>query len=58
MKAKFDAIIQPEQAKYLDQLLTQGADPIGGSPQELASFLRAEIDRWTKLIRQANIRAD
>jgi len=41
-----------------DQLLTQGADPIGSSPQELASFLRAEIDRWTKLIRQANIRAD
>ena len=27
MKAKFDAIIQPEQARYLDQLLTQ-SDPL------------------------------
>src|SRR5262245_8437546 len=27
MKAKFDAIIQPEQAQYLDQLLTQ-SDPL------------------------------
>ena len=27
MKAKFDAIIQPEQAKYLDELLTQN-DPL------------------------------
>ena len=41
-----------------EQLLTQGADPIGSSPKELASFLRAEIDRWTVLIRQADIRAD
>ena len=41
-----------------EQLLAQGADPIGSSPQELASFLRAEIDRWRNLIRQADIRAD
>ncbi|MBI4189007.1 MAG: tripartite tricarboxylate transporter substrate binding protein, partial [Betaproteobacteria bacterium] len=37
------------------QLLAQGADPIGNSPQALASFLKAEIDRWTKVIREANI---
>jgi tripartite-type tricarboxylate transporter receptor subunit TctC len=41
-----------------EQLLVQGADPIGNSPQEAGKFLRAEIERWTKLIRQANIRAD
>jgi tripartite-type tricarboxylate transporter receptor subunit TctC len=42
----------------IEQLLAQGADPIGSSPQELASFVRAEIDRWTNLIREADIRAD
>ncbi len=41
-----------------EQLLAQGADPIGNSPQELAKFLQSEIERWTKLIRQANIRAE
>ena len=41
-----------------EQLLAQGADPIGNSPQELTKFLQTEIERWTKLIQQANIRAD
>lgn len=41
-----------------EQLLAQGADPIGNSPQELTKFLQTEIDRWAELIRQANIRAD
>jgi len=40
------------------QLLSQGAEPIGGSPQELQKFVAAEISRWTRVIEQANIRAD
>lgn len=38
-----------------EQLMVQGANPIGNSPQELAAFLKTEIDRWTKVIREANI---
>ena len=38
-----------------EQLLAQGADPIGNSPQELAAFLRADIERWKKLVREAKI---
>ena len=41
-----------------EQLLAQGAEPIGNSPEDLAKFLRIEIDRWTKLIEQAHIRPD
>ena len=41
-----------------EQLLAQGAEPEGNSPQELDAFLRAEIDRWTKLIARAHIKAD
>ena len=40
-----------------EQLLAQGADPIGNSPQELATFLRADIERWKKLVREAKITA-
>jgi tripartite-type tricarboxylate transporter receptor subunit TctC len=41
-----------------EQLLAQGADPIGNSPQELEKFLRTEIERWTKVIQQAKIRSE
>lgn len=41
-----------------EQLLSQGAEPIGSNPQELAKFLAAEINRWTQVIEQAKIRAD
>jgi tripartite-type tricarboxylate transporter receptor subunit TctC len=45
----------PEMA---GQLLSQGAEPVGNSPQELARFIKAEIDRWTRVIVQANIRVE
>jgi tripartite-type tricarboxylate transporter receptor subunit TctC len=40
------------------QLLAQGAEPVGNSPQELAKFIAEEIRRWTTVIEQANIRAE
>ena len=40
------------------QLLSQGAEPVGSSPQELERFIKSEIARWTKLVTQANIRAE
>jgi len=39
-----------------DPLVAQGAEPIANSPEELRAFLQNEIDVWTKVIRQANIR--
>jgi tripartite-type tricarboxylate transporter receptor subunit TctC len=45
----------PEMA---GQLLSQGAEPVGNSPQELARFIKAEIDRWTQVVTQANIRVE
>ncbi|HEV2007641.1 MAG TPA: tripartite tricarboxylate transporter substrate binding protein [Burkholderiales bacterium] len=41
-----------------EQLLALGAEPIGNSPQELEKFLRLEIERWTKVIREAKIRSE
>jgi len=39
-------------------LLALGAEPVGNSPRELAGFISQEIDRWTRVIEQANIRLD
>jgi tripartite-type tricarboxylate transporter receptor subunit TctC len=35
-----------------------GTDGVASSPQEFAAFLRAERDRWTRVIKSANIRID
>ena len=47
-----------KSSDVMEQLLALGADPIGNSPQELQQFLRTDIARWTKVIQQANIRAE
>ena len=39
-------------------LLSQGAEPVGNSPQELSRFIKSDIDRWTKVISGANIRVE
>ena len=41
-----------------EQLMAQGAAPIGSTPQEFDAYLRTEIDRWTKLIARANIKSE
>jgi tripartite-type tricarboxylate transporter receptor subunit TctC len=33
-------------------------DPIGSSPAEFAAHLTREVVKWSKVIRQANIKAD
>jgi tripartite-type tricarboxylate transporter receptor subunit TctC len=40
------------------RLAADGADPIGSSPEEFADYLRAEIARWTKVVKAAGIKAD
>ena len=40
----------------VEQLAAQGGEVIGNTPDELRQFLQNEIDVWTKVIRQANIK--
>ena len=35
-----------------------GVEGMGGSPEDLANFQRAELNRWREVIRRANITAD
>jgi tripartite-type tricarboxylate transporter receptor subunit TctC len=35
-----------------------GAEPIGGSPAEIAAFSAAEREKWTKLIERAQVKVD
>jgi tripartite-type tricarboxylate transporter receptor subunit TctC len=38
------------------RLIDLGFDPIGSTPDECAGNIRAEIEKWAKLIRAAGIR--
>jgi tripartite-type tricarboxylate transporter receptor subunit TctC len=40
------------------RLALAGADPIGGTPQEFADFIRNELTRWASVIRAAGISID
>ena len=40
----------------LDMLAKGGTEPLGNTPTEAMTFLKTEIDRWGKVIKQANIK--
>jgi tripartite-type tricarboxylate transporter receptor subunit TctC len=45
----------PEVARRLEEV---GAAPAMGTPEEFATFLRAELDRWAEVVRVSGARAD
>ncbi len=45
-------------ADIRDKLLAQGAEGVGGSPEALGQVVAAELPKWAKLAKDANIKAD
>ena len=41
-----------------NQLLNQGAQPVGSSPEELGKFMQAEAEKWGRVIQSSGARAD
>ena len=41
-----------------DKLLKAGNEPVGSSPAEFAAFVRAEYDKWGKVIKAAGLHLD
>ncbi len=41
-----------------ERLKADGSDPVGSTPAEYAAFLRAEIAKWAKVIKFAEVKAD
>ena len=40
----------------LDRLTQLSAEPIGGTPQATADYMRAEVERWHNVIKAANVK--
>jgi tripartite-type tricarboxylate transporter receptor subunit TctC len=54
-QAVASAARNPETRARFDAL---GAEPVADSPEDYARFVRAEFDRWGKLVRDAKIKLD
>jgi tripartite-type tricarboxylate transporter receptor subunit TctC len=56
--------IQADVAKALSQpavrerFVAQGADPGGNTPDQFAAFIRAETDKWTRVVKFSNAKVD
>jgi tripartite-type tricarboxylate transporter receptor subunit TctC len=60
MVAKLNATINQvvASAEVRERLLKAGAQPQSGPPQALADHVRAEIDRWSKVVKASNAKID
>ena len=58
------AKLQTEVSRMLKQpdvkelLLKDGADPVGSTPDQFAAYIRSEMDKWSKVIKQSGARVD
>jgi tripartite-type tricarboxylate transporter receptor subunit TctC len=41
-----------------ERLAADGAEPVGSSPEEFASQIRSEIEKWTRVAKAAGIRPE
>ena len=57
-------VLSQEIARYInradvkEKFLNSGVEPVGSSPQQSAAMLKAEIVKWSKVIKDAGIRED
>ncbi len=57
-------LLQAEIARVLQladvkaRLLTEGAEPVGSSPDEFGAFIRSEIEKWIKVVKNAGIQPE
>ncbi|MES2993200.1 MAG: tripartite tricarboxylate transporter substrate binding protein [Pseudomonadota bacterium] len=56
LNAALNAIVREPDIR--DKLLAQGSEGVGGTPDALGKIVDAEIVKWAKLAKDANIRAD
>ena len=44
--------------EFSKQLMVQAIDPIGSTPEELAQYIKSEMDKWAKMVKEAGIRIE
>jgi tripartite-type tricarboxylate transporter receptor subunit TctC len=45
-------------AEVRARLAADGADPAGGTPQELAAYHKADYEKWGKVVKAAGVKGE
>lgn len=56
LNAELNAIFGMDDVKK--RFVDQGVDPVGGTPAQFADHIRAEIGKWAKVVKDANIQPE
>jgi tripartite-type tricarboxylate transporter receptor subunit TctC len=56
LNAEINKLVQSPDMRQ--RMAALGSDPIGGAPQALTDYIRVEIPRWAKVIKESGARAD
>ncbi|MBX3664588.1 MAG: tripartite tricarboxylate transporter substrate binding protein [Burkholderiales bacterium] len=57
-KVQADAAAALQIPEVASRLSSEGAEPVGSAPEQLAKFLQAETRKWAQVVKTANIRLD
>jgi tripartite-type tricarboxylate transporter receptor subunit TctC len=47
-----------QRPELRERLASQGAEALSGTPEDLAAYLRRELDKYGKIVREAGVRAE
>jgi len=50
-----EALKALQSKELIDKLATDGAEPVGSTPEEFAAHIRDELEKWTKVAKAAGI---
>lgn len=56
INAELNAVLAMPQTR--ERLATQGIEPRGGTPAEFTAYLKSEIPKWSKVVRDSGARAE
>lgn len=53
LQSEIAAILQAPETR--EKLAAEGADPVGSTPEQFGAFIKAEIEKWGKVVKTAGI---
>ena len=56
LNSKLNAVLAVPEVR--EAFLTVGHDPVGGEPEVLAAQVRTDVEKWSKIVREKNIRVE
>ncbi|MDO8598229.1 MAG: tripartite tricarboxylate transporter substrate binding protein [Sulfuricaulis sp.] len=53
-----ETIVVLNNPEYIKVLAEQGIEPVGSTPEELTQYIRRELDKWAKVVKETGARID